>query len=104
MGEKLKSAVELAMERLSQGEQGPAAALTEEQKQQIAELRNRTAAKLAEQEILHKAELAKLAALPPAEALERRLKAQQGFVDERARLERDRDSKIERIRSRAPGA
>jgi hypothetical protein len=101
MGDRLKSAVELALERLKQTGDVPSAPLTDQQKQQIAEVRNRTAAKLAEQEILHKAELAKLASLPPAEAAGQRLKLQQNFQDDRQRLERERDSRIERIRSQA---
>lgn len=97
MPEKLKSAVELAMERMRQSE-GDATPVSEEQKREIAEIRNRTAAKLAELEILHKSELAKLATLPPPEAMEKRTKQQQNFVDERQRLERERDSKIDRVR------
>ena len=34
-----------------------------------------------------------------AEAMEQRIKLQQGFVDERQRLERERETKIERIRA-----
>jgi hypothetical protein len=100
MGEKLKSAVELAMERLSQGKDA-SAPLSDEQKQQIAEVRNRTAAELAKLEILHKSGLAELANRPPAETFELREKLRQGFVDDRARLERERDTKLERIRAQS---
>jgi predicted deacetylase len=101
MAEKLKSAVELALERLNQSEDGAAAALSGEQKAQIGEIRNRIAAELAKLEILHKTEISALAMVPPAEAMEQRQKLQQAFVDDRARLERERDSKIERIRAQA---
>jgi len=104
MAEKLKSAVELAMERLRLAEEGSSAPLSDEHKAQIAEIRNRTAAELAKLEILYKTEVSKLATLPPPEALEQSQKLQQGFVEDRARLERERDSKIERIRSQARGA
>jgi hypothetical protein len=101
MAEKLKSAVELAMERLKQSEEGFSAPLSEEHKAQIAEIRNRTAAEMAKLEILHRTELSNLASLPPAEAMERRQKLQESFVEDRGRLERERDAKIERIRAQA---
>ncbi len=60
MGDELKSAYDLAMERLRRkdreaGKSGPKA-LSEEQKERIAALRQEYAAKLAERELLLKAE------------------------------------------------
>lgn len=56
----MKSAYELAMERLNQT--APVAKLTEDQKKQLAELDSIYAAKVAEREIFLKAELAKAGA------------------------------------------
>jgi hypothetical protein len=53
----MKSAYELAMERLSKS--SPAIRLTEAQKKTIAELESKCAAKIAERELLLQAEIAK---------------------------------------------
>ena len=59
MGDKLKSAYELAMERLDRkdaGKGGAPAALSAAQKKKIAEIRKAYGAKLAEREILYHSE------------------------------------------------
>jgi hypothetical protein len=62
MGDELKSAYELALEKLklkeqqSSGESGAPQKLTTRQKERIAEIRNEIKAKLAEREILFKSE------------------------------------------------
>ena len=53
----MKTAYELAMERLSKS--APATKLTNEQKRDIADLESRYAAKVAERELLIKGEIAK---------------------------------------------
>jgi len=53
----MKTAYELAMERLSQS--APVVTLTPEQKKEIAELESKCAAKIAERELLLKGEIAK---------------------------------------------
>jgi hypothetical protein len=53
----MKTAYELAMERLSKG--SPETKLTAEQKKEIAELESKTAAKIAERELFLKGEIAK---------------------------------------------
>jgi hypothetical protein len=53
----MKTAYELAMERLNKT--APVRKLTEAQKEQIAELESKCAAKVAERELLLKAEMAK---------------------------------------------
>src|SRR5690242_5151236 len=58
--EFMKSAYELAMERLNKS--APAAKLTAEQKKQLAELDSKYAAKIAEREIFLKGELTKATA------------------------------------------
>jgi hypothetical protein len=53
----MKTAYELAMERLSKG--SPVVNLTPEQKKEIAELESKCAAKIAERELFLKGEIAK---------------------------------------------
>ena len=98
MGEqKLKSAYELAMEKLRarDREKGieEAAALSEEQKTRIEEIRTQARAKLAELEILWKSRRATLMEAP--EGFE---KAEAGYVAERARVEERAESQIAGIR------
>ena len=94
--DRLKSSFELAMERFKKKDaeagvvQTP---LTDEQKTEIAEIRSRYQAKLAELEILHKGNVAGM--MDPM-ALET---AEGEYRQERGRVERERDSKVERIRA-----
>jgi hypothetical protein len=90
----LKSAYELALERMAQrGIEPPREeALSDEVRQQMAELRQRTEAKLAELEILHRDGLRK------AHDLAAREKAEEDYQRERRRLEEERDRKIARLR------
>ena len=91
----LKSALELAMERLKKkdAEAGiESRPLTDSQKAAIAEARNFYEAKLAEAEVLHQSQLRKMA--DPAERETR----EQEYRRDRERLTSERDAKIERIR------
>jgi len=91
-----KSAYELAMERLRRkdAEQGVEhRVLSDDQKAEIAEVRSRYEARLAEREILHASQRAKAAADAAAvEVLE------EEYRRDRDRLIRERDSRIEKIR------
>ena len=92
----MKSAYELAMERLRKQdeeagvEQRP---LTDTQKAAIAEVRNFYEAKMAEQDVLRQSSLRKT--FEPAER--ETIEAQ--FRRDRERLATERDAKIEKIRS-----
>jgi hypothetical protein len=91
----LKSAFELAMERLRKedAEAGvETRRLTDQQKAAIGEIRNFYEAKLAEQQVLHQSTLRKTADLAARDALEAE------YRRERERLSAERDSKIEKIR------
>lgn len=88
----LKSTFDLAMERLRRVAGDTDAALTEEQKAAIAEIRSFYHAKLAEQEVLHQSRVRK--AMDPAE----RETLEGEFRRDRERLASERDSKIEKIR------
>ncbi|HXH28111.1 MAG TPA: hypothetical protein VNL37_03635 [Candidatus Polarisedimenticolia bacterium] len=92
-----KSAYEIALEKLraqdrARGEEGPAP-LTEDQKRRIADARARCQARIAERDILHVDERAKVADDP--EALQ---KLDEQHAAERRRFEAERDREIEAIR------
>lgn len=92
----LKSAFELAMERLKKGDADAGVEprrLTDEQKASIAELRRFYEAKLAEQELLHQSALRKL--MDP----EARAVLEEEYRHDRERLVTERDAKLEKIRS-----
>jgi hypothetical protein len=96
MGEKPKSAYDLAMERLqaSDRESGvEETPLTESQKTAIAEARRVATSRLAEREILYRDAMRRTP--DPAE----REKAAEEYQVDRKRIEDDRDRAIEAIRS-----
>jgi hypothetical protein len=92
----LKSAYELAMERLRKSdadagiERRP---ITDAQKAAIAEVRNFYEAKIAEVEVLHRGQLRSIA--DPGE----RAGAEDNYRRDRERLTSDRDRKIDKIRA-----
>jgi hypothetical protein len=91
----MKSAYELAMERLRQkdAEAGiESKPLTDAQKAAIAEVRNFYEAKMAEQEVLHQS------ALRVTLDLEARATLDAQYRRDRERYASERDSKIEKIR------
>lgn len=87
----MKSAYELALERLEQqGIERPREdSLSDETRNEIAEVRRRASAKLAELEILYK-DKRKRGFDPEAD---------EEYVRERRRIEDDRDRKIEKLRA-----
>jgi len=94
MGEKPKSAYDLAMEKLATGDRESGVKktlLSDEQKEAIAEARRVAASRLAEQEILFRDAMRKIA--DPAE----RDKAEDEYRINRKRIEDDRDRAIESI-------
>jgi hypothetical protein len=91
----LKSAYDLAMERLRKNDEAAgieSRTVSDQQKAAIAEVRNFYEAKMAEQQVLHQSTLRKTADPAEREALE------QAYRRDRERLASDRDSKIEKIR------
>ena len=87
----MKTAYELALERLdSQGIERPGE-LDEATRRQIAEVRGKAEAELAKLEILHRE---RLAAADPQEARQ----ADEEYAIDRRRLERRRDDAIARLR------
>jgi hypothetical protein len=89
----MKTAYELAMERLSRA--APATKLTAAQKQQLAELDAKFAATIAGREIAMQAEIAKVAA---SGDLEKADAVRQQWVKERQSLQAEREEKKGRVR------
>jgi hypothetical protein len=93
---KMKTAFELAMERLNQT--APSAKLTDAQKTKLAELDSRYAAKIAEREIALKDEIAKVSAAGDFEKVE---SLRQQLLNGRRKLQAELEDKKETVR-RAP--
>jgi hypothetical protein len=96
MDDEPKSALEVAMERLRKKdvEQGVSdRAVSDEQKTEIASVRQNYSAKLAQEDILFKSRLATV------REYEERQKLEEGHRREMQRLNDERDRKIEKIRN-----
>ena len=93
----MKSAYELALERMeAQGIDRPSTtALSDATKQAIAEARAKTVAKIAELEILHRDQMAKLT--DPGQLREQ----EEFYVRERETLTAEGEAKVDRIRAAA---
>lgn len=91
----MKSAYELAMERLNKT--APMAKLSENQKKEIAELDSKYAAKIAEREIFLKGEIAKAGAQGDFEALEQ---LEKQLASEKRKLQTELEEKKEEARQR----
>jgi len=89
----MKSAYELAMERLSKTE--PAVKLTDAQKQQLAELDSKYAAKIAEREIFLKGQLSTAMAKGDYEAVGQ---LEKQLVSERKTLKAEMEERKEKVR------
>lgn len=90
----MKSAYELAMERLQKNQ--PSVALTDDQKKQLAEIESTFKAKIAERELFLKEQIARAQTagkLEDVEALEKQL------VSEVRRLHDDGEAKKEKLRA-----
>ena len=90
----MKSAYELAMERLNKA--SPTVKLTTEQKKEIAELESQCAAKIAERELFLNGEIEKAVNKGDAEAMEQ---LQKQLVSDRKSLRAEFEEKKDRVRS-----
>ena len=96
MSDELKSAWELAREKLEAQESDPVQRLSDEQKEQIAELRRRYQARIAETEIGIQSSIRKAAqegALDKIEGLQKQL------VEERRTLQQELEEKVAEVRN-----
>lgn len=91
----MKSAYELAMERLAKSDPDTGKSLTPEQKSRLAEIDRVYQGKIAEREIFLKKQLNDALAQQNADDYK---KIQQQIVSERARLEEEREDEKERVR------
>jgi len=91
----MKSAYELAMERLAKSDPNAARPLTAAQKDRLAEIDRIYQGKLAEREIFLKKQLNDAFADQKAEEVQ---KIKQQITSERARLEEEREEEKERVR------
>ena len=89
----MKSAYELAMERLNK--QSPPVKLTEQQKEQIAELESKYKAKIAEREIALKDPIAAAAGAGDVEKME---KLEEELTRERRKLQAELEEKKDQVR------
>jgi hypothetical protein len=89
----MKSAYELAMERLNKTT--PTVKLTDSQKKQLAELDSKYAAKIAEREIALKGDIEKAAASGDAEKAE---ELQRQLNNDRRKLQAELEDKKEQVR------
>lgn len=89
----MKSAYELAMERLSKS--APTVKLSDQQKQELAEVDSVYAAKIAEREIFLNGQIAKASAQGDMDALEQ---LNRQLVSDRKNLQADLEAKKEKIR------
>ena len=89
----MKSAYELAMERLNKT--APMVKLTDQQKKEIAELESKCAAKIAERELFVQGEIAKTTDKGDFEAIEQ---LQKQLVSDRKSLQADLEEKKAKVR------
>lgn len=94
MDDELKSAVELAMEKMERGE-GTVEKLSDDQKEQIAEIRSRYRAKIAEAEISLQSKIKKARGQGDMAAIEM---MQQDFASERQKFEERMEREIRKVR------
>jgi hypothetical protein len=92
----MKSAYELAMERLSKA--SPTVKLSEDQKRQIADLESQCAAKIAERELFLKGEIAKAIDKGDSEAM---TQLEKQLVSDRKSLRAEFEEKKEKVRNQA---
>jgi hypothetical protein len=92
----MKSAYELAMERLSKADPSSSKAVTPEQRKRLAEIDRLYQGKIAEREIFLRQQLERALAERNAEEVD---KIRKQISSEKARLEEDREAEKDRVRS-----
>jgi hypothetical protein len=102
MAEGMKSALELALERtdhVRQAIRDEGLALTEAQREQLAEIEREYNAKIAEKDVMLQTEMRKLLmSYPPAEVVPVIEQLRARFIDEKRKLTEERNEKAARIR------
>ena len=102
MAEGMKSALELALERtdhVRKAIRDEGLALTDAQREQLAEIEREYNAKIAEKDVMLQTEMRKLLMhYPPAEAVPVIEQLRDKFIDEKRKLTEERKEKAARIR------
>ena len=98
---EMKSAIELAMEKMGKLQSDDTSTtLTDEQRQQIGDLRKQYDAKIAEKEIMMQSEIGKLVqSRPPQEAAMAAYELQAKFQEDKKALQQEMEDKIAAVRS-----
>jgi hypothetical protein len=96
MSDELKSAWELALEKLNAQETTPVERLSDDQKAAIAEIRSRYKAKIAEAEIAAESRIKQLAQSGAFDQIE---PIRQKLVDDRNRLNREMEAEVEKAKA-----
>lgn len=94
MDDELKSAVELAMERMNSGE-SPVEKLSQEQKEEIAEIRSKYRAKIAEAEISLQSKINRARSQGDIASIDT---MHQHFASERQKFEERMEREIRKVR------
>jgi dsDNA-specific endonuclease/ATPase MutS2 len=106
MAEGMKSALELALERtdhVRQAIRDEGLALSDVQREQLAEIEREYNAKIAEKDVMLQTEMRKLLMhYPPAEAVPVIEQLRNRFIDEKRQLTEERNEKAARIRQVNP--
>lgn len=97
---RMKTALELAMERFQAPGEGAAAPLSDEQKRELAEIDREAAAKIAEQEILLKSRIGAALAGGNAEEV---VKLREQLATELRRIRERAEAKKDEVRTRGGG-
>ena len=105
--EKMKSAIELALERtesIGQKAREGQAPLTDEMKKEIENIEMEYKAKIAEKDVMLQSEVQKLyESLHPMEAEQKAAELQLLFTDEKKALQEEKVDKVDEIKKRAAG-
>ncbi len=98
MADELKSSWELAMEKLGMSDQPGAERLTQEQRAEIADIRGKYKAKIAEAEIATDGRIRSAVAAGDYEAIE---KLRQQLVEDRGRFNREMEAEVVKVREKS---
>ncbi len=96
MSDELKSAWELALEKLNAQETAPVERLSDDQKRAIAEIRARYKAKIAEAEIAAESRIKQLVQTGAFDQIE---PIRQRLIEDRNRINRELESEVEKAKA-----
>lgn len=95
MPDELKSALEIALEKIQEQEETEVKKLTDEQREAISEIRKKYQARIAEAEINHQSRIRKAVESGAFDQIE---KLKEQMVEEKRRLTAEMERKVEKAR------